>query len=60
MGHSVRSAGAVKPRIVFDTMKHVLKMDMVGSALRLKTSSLGGGIQMAQDYGREIAGKMGP
>lgn len=47
------------PDRIFDTMKHVLKMDMTGSALRLKTSSLGGGIQMAQDYGREIAAKMG-
>jgi len=27
--------------------------------LRLKTSSLGGGLQMAQDYGREIAKKLG-
>lgn len=44
---------------IFDTMKHVLKMDMVGSALRLKSASLGGGIQMAQDYGREVAKKLG-
>jgi len=43
---------------IFETMKHVLKMDMVGDALRLKSSSLGGGIQMAQDYGREIAKKL--
>ena len=44
---------------IFDTMKHILKMDMVASALRLKSSSLGGGVQMAQDYGREIAKKLG-
>ena len=44
---------------IFDTMKHILKMDMVSSALRLKTSLLEGGLQMAQDYGREIAKKMG-
>jgi flavorubredoxin len=44
---------------IFDTMKHVLKMDMVGDTLRLKSSSLGGGLQMAQDYGREIAKKLG-
>jgi hypothetical protein len=25
---------------------------------RIKTSAMGGGIQMAQDYGREIAGKI--
>ena len=43
---------------IFNTMKHVLKMDMVGDTLRLKSSSLGGGIQMAQDYGREIAKKL--
>ena len=44
---------------IFDTMKHVLKMDMVGSPLRLKSASLGGGVQMAQDYGRELAKKLG-
>ena len=43
---------------IFNTMKHVLKMDMVADTLRLKSSSLGGGIQMAQDYGREIAKKL--
>jgi flavorubredoxin len=43
---------------IFDTMKHILKMEMVGDTLRLKSSSLGGGIQMAQDYGREIAKKL--
>ena len=44
---------------IFDTMKHIMKMDMVGDTLRLKSSSLGGGLQMAQDYGREIAKKLG-
>jgi hypothetical protein len=39
-------------------MKHVFKMDMVKGPLRLKSSSLGGGLQMAHDYGREIADKM--
>jgi len=42
---------------IFDTMKHILKMDVVGDTLRLKSSSLEGGLQMAQDYGREIAKK---
>jgi flavorubredoxin len=42
---------------IFETMKHILKMEMVGDTLRLKSSSLGGGLQMAQDYGREIAKK---
>ena len=44
---------------IFDTMKHILKMDLVGDTLRLKSSSLQGGMQMAQDYGREIAKKIG-
>jgi len=43
---------------IFDTMKHILKMDLVGDTLRLKSSSLGGGLQMAQDYGRAIAKKV--
>jgi flavorubredoxin len=43
---------------IFETMKHILKMDMVGNTLRLKSSSLGGGMRMAQDYGREIAHKL--
>ena len=46
------------PDRIFDTMKHILKMDMVSSALRLKSSSIGGGVQMAQDYGREIEKKL--
>ena len=43
---------------IYDTMRHILKMDMVGSALRLKSSTLQGGLQMAQDYGREIGKKL--
>ena len=43
---------------IFDTMKHILKMDLVGDTLRLKSSSLQGGLQMAQDYGRSIAKKL--
>ena len=43
---------------IFDTMKHILKMETVGDTLRLKSSVLGGGVQMAQDYGREIAKKL--
>ena len=42
------------PVRIYDTMKHILKMNMVREPLMLKSSSLGGGIQMAQDYGREI------
>ena len=43
------------PVRIFDTMAHILKMKMVPSPLRLKAADLGGGIKMAQDYGREIA-----
>jgi len=46
------------PSRIFDTMKNIFKMDMVNSPLLLKSSSLGGGIQMAQDYGKEIAKKI--
>lgn len=46
------------PGRIFDTMENIFKMNMVSGPLRLKSSSLGGGIQMAQDYGREIAKKL--
>jgi flavorubredoxin len=46
------------PDRIFNTMKNIFKMNMVGGSLRLKASSLGGGVQMAQDYGREIAEKL--
>ena len=44
---------------IFDTMKNIFKMDMVSGSLRLKSAHLQGGTQMAQDYGREIAKKLG-
>jgi len=43
------------PDRIFDTMKNVFNMKMVKEPLRLKSAALGGGIKMAQDYGREIA-----
>ena len=46
------------PDRIFDTMKNIFKMDMVGDPLRLKSSSLGGGTQMAQDYGRNVGKKL--
>lgn len=46
------------PERIYGTMKNVFGMNMVGEPLMLKNSSLGGGIKMAQDYGREIAGKV--
>jgi flavorubredoxin len=45
------------PDRIFGTMKNIFKMDMVKEPLRLKSASLGGGVQMAQDYGREIGKK---
>ncbi|MFZ2446212.1 MAG: flavodoxin domain-containing protein [Syntrophobacteraceae bacterium] len=45
------------PGRIFDTMTHILKMNMAREPLRLKSADLGGGIKMAQDYGREIARK---
>lgn len=42
---------------IYETMNHIFKMDMVGGPLLLKSSALGGGMKMAQDYGREIAAK---
>ena len=47
------------PGRIFDTMKHVFKMNMAGGPLQLKSAALGGGIKMAQDYGREMAKKLG-
>ena len=46
------------PGRIFDTMKNIFKMEMVGGPLRLKSANLGGGSQMAQDYGREIGKKV--
>jgi len=46
------------PGRIFDTMANIFKMDMVGGPLRLKSALLGGGQQMAQDYGREIGNKL--
>ena len=46
------------PGRIFDTMDNIFKMSMVSGPLRLKSASLGGGVQMAQDYGKEIAGKL--
>jgi flavorubredoxin len=47
------------PDRIYDTMKNIFKMDMVNGPLRLKSASLSGGVQMAQNYGKEIAKKMG-
>jgi flavorubredoxin len=46
------------PGRIYDTMANIFKMDMVGGPLKLKSASLGGGIQMCQDYGKEIGSKL--
>ncbi|MBW1706084.1 MAG: FprA family A-type flavoprotein [Deltaproteobacteria bacterium] len=46
------------PGRIFDTMDHILEMDMVGGPLMLKSAALGGGTQMAQEYGKEIGKKL--
>jgi flavorubredoxin len=46
------------PGRIFETMKNIFKMNMVNDPLMLKSSSLGGGIKMAQDYGRKIGEKL--
>ena len=43
---------------IYQTMKNIFKMNMVADCLRLKSSNLGGGVQMAQDYGRQLAKKL--
>jgi flavorubredoxin len=46
------------PDRIYNTMKNIFNMNMVGQPLRLKSASLGGGTQMAQEYGKNIGKKM--
>ena len=46
------------PDRIYETMENVYQMDMVLEPLRLKSSALEGGMQMAQGYGREIGKKV--
>jgi len=46
------------PERIYETMENIFQMDMVEAPLRLKSSTLDGGIKMAQDYGRQIAAKI--
>ena len=46
------------PQRIFSTMMNIFKMDMVGSHLQLKSPSLGGGQQLAQEYGKSLAEKI--
>ena len=46
------------PERIFETMRHIFSMDMVSSALRIKSPSLAISMQqLAQAYGREIGQK---
>jgi flavorubredoxin len=46
------------PGRIYETMENIFKMNMAKGPLRLKSSSLGGGVQMAQEYGKEIGKKI--
>lgn len=46
------------PDRIYNTMKHIFKMRMVSGPLRLKSAALGGGLQMAHDYGDEVCRKL--
>ena len=46
------------PERIYQTMKNIFKMNLVSDALRLKSVALGGGLQMAQEYGRSIVRKL--
>lgn len=50
-------SGEASDRIA-DTMKNIFLMDMAGGPLRLKSGSVQGAAQVAQAYGKEIAGKI--
>jgi len=45
---------------VYNTMKEIFKMDMTQGPLLLKSASLGGSVQMAHEYGKEIGSKLTP
>jgi flavorubredoxin len=45
------------PERIYQTMKNIFNMNMVSDTLRLKSVTLGGGLQMAQDYGRQVGKK---
>jgi flavorubredoxin len=46
------------PGRIFDTMKNVFKMEMVNGPLNLKSASLGGGIKLCHEYGKEVGNKI--
>ena len=46
------------PGRIFGTMENIFNMQMVKEPLMLKSSSLGGGLNMAHEYGRLIVQKL--
>ena len=46
------------PGRIFETMKNIYQMEMVSGPLKLKTTAVSGGVQMARRYGLEIARKL--
>ena len=46
------------PERIFETMRHIFSMDMVGDSLRLKAAGLDGAVAMAQGYGKQVGGKI--
>lgn len=46
------------PDRIYETMENINKMEMIGTPLRLKSALLQGGMQMAQDYGRQVGKKL--
>lgn len=47
------------PERIYHTMLNIFKMKMVSAPLALKSGKLEGGIQMAQQYGRDVAAAVG-
>jgi len=43
------------PGRIYDTMKHIFKMNMVSGPLMLKAGSMEGGIPASQEYGKVIS-----
>jgi flavorubredoxin len=46
------------PGRIYDTMKEIFKMSMIGAPLMLASSSLPGGREKAQDYGKGVAERL--
>ncbi len=46
------------PDRIYETMKHIFEMDTVSAPLRIKKASIQGGLQAAQDYGKQIVKKL--